>query len=288
LGHGFIHECSSILVNLYECSCISIGIRSRETGRQNQEPLYYLKDWHLALEGDDESFYEWPNEFKSDWLNEFTIATGRQDYRFVYIGPKDSHTGFHQDVLKSHSWSSNVCGKKLWHFWAPGTHPKEKEGSGYITDPDILSSATFIVEQNTGQTLFVPSGWFHQVKNLEETVSINHNWINRHCIENTWEYLNEEMGKIFSELKYLKSDMESNGEWIQICQKILRSQTSMDFGEFLEFLQFLRGRRMKENSEGEDKEDIECLDRFIQKIKPIVEETLLEIKTFDKMGFDRP
>ena len=63
----------------------------------------------------------------------------------------------------------------------------------------------------------------------------------------------------------------------------------MDFGEFLEFLQFLRGRRTnKENSEVEDKEDIECLDRFIQKIKPIVEETLLEIKTYDKMGFDRP
>ena len=97
-----------------------------------------------------------------------------------------------------------------------------------------------------------------------------------------------ELGKIFTELKYLKSDMDSNGEWIQICQKILRSQTSMDFGEFLEFLQFLRGRRKKENSEGEDKEDIECLDRFIQKIEPIVEETLLEIKTYDKMGFDRP
>lgn len=96
------------------------------------------------------------------------------------------------------------------------------------------------------------------------------------------------MGKIFTELKYLKSDMDSNGEWLQICQKILRSQTSMDFGEFLEFLQFLRGRRKKENSEGEDKEDIECLDRFIQKIEPIVEETLLEIKTYDKMGFDRP
>ena len=102
------------------------------------------------LEGEDESFYEWPEEFKSDWLNEFTIATGRQDYRFVYIGPKDSHTGFHQDVLKSHSWSSNVCGKKLWHFWAPGTHPKEREGTGYITDTDVLSTATFIIEQNTG------------------------------------------------------------------------------------------------------------------------------------------
>ena len=100
------------------------------------------------------SFYEWPEEFKSDWLNEYTIATGRQDYRFVYIGPKDSHTGFHQDVLKSHSWSSNVCGKKLWHFWEPGTHPKEMEGAGYITDPEVLSTATFTIEQHTGMSSF--------------------------------------------------------------------------------------------------------------------------------------
>lgn len=28
------------------------------------------------------------------------------------------------------------------------------------------------------QALFVPSGWYHSVENLEDTVSINHNWIN--------------------------------------------------------------------------------------------------------------
>lgn len=28
------------------------------------------------------------------------------------------------------------------------------------------------------QALFVPSGWHHSVENLEDTVSVNHNWIN--------------------------------------------------------------------------------------------------------------
>lgn len=28
------------------------------------------------------------------------------------------------------------------------------------------------------QALFVPSGWHHSVENLEDTLSINHNWIN--------------------------------------------------------------------------------------------------------------
>jgi transcription termination factor Rho len=34
------------------------------------------------------------------------------DYRFVYLGPAGSWTGAHADVLRSYSWSANVCGKK--------------------------------------------------------------------------------------------------------------------------------------------------------------------------------
>jgi len=32
--------------------------------------------------------------------------------------------------------------------------------------------------QKEGEIIFVPSGWHHQVWNLENTISINHNWFN--------------------------------------------------------------------------------------------------------------
>jgi hypothetical protein len=32
--------------------------------------------------------------------------------------------------------------------------------------------------QEPGEIIFVPSGWHHQVYNLEDTISINHNWLN--------------------------------------------------------------------------------------------------------------
>lgn len=32
--------------------------------------------------------------------------------------------------------------------------------------------------QGAGEALFVPSGWAHSVENLEDTISINHNWLN--------------------------------------------------------------------------------------------------------------
>ena len=34
------------------------------------------------------------------------------------------------------------------------------------------------VTQEVGEIIFVPSGWFHQVRNVEDTISINHNWFN--------------------------------------------------------------------------------------------------------------
>ena len=34
------------------------------------------------------------------------------------------------------------------------------------------------VIQRAGELLFVPSGWYHQVENIDDCISINHNWLN--------------------------------------------------------------------------------------------------------------
>lgn len=59
---------------------------------RTQQPtrLFYLKDFHLKQEFPDIDFYHVPEYFTSDWLNEFLIDHGKGDYRFIYIGPKDT------------------------------------------------------------------------------------------------------------------------------------------------------------------------------------------------------
>lgn len=53
--------------------------------------LLYLKDWHLQKEMEDDcTFYTVPEYFQSDWLNEYLVAKKKDDYRFVYMGPKGS------------------------------------------------------------------------------------------------------------------------------------------------------------------------------------------------------
>lgn len=56
--------------------------------------LFYLKDWHLKNLMPKYDFYETPIYFVSDWLNEYLIDSGLDDYRFVYMGPKGSWYGF--------------------------------------------------------------------------------------------------------------------------------------------------------------------------------------------------
>lgn len=54
------------------------------------DDLLYLKDWHLKAQNANYDFYKVPKHFASDWLNEHLVATDSDDYRFVYMGPKDT------------------------------------------------------------------------------------------------------------------------------------------------------------------------------------------------------
>ena len=156
---------------------------------ESREGVKYLKDWHFYR--DTKSYfsaYETPSYFCSDWLNEwwqFKHAADDQeenDYRFVYIGPKTSWTPLHSDVFGSFSWSANIAGKKKWIFLIPGEEDKLRDSLGNLSFDINLENMenhnAIEIIQESGEIVFVPSGWFHQVHNLEDTISINHNWFN--------------------------------------------------------------------------------------------------------------
>lgn len=70
--------------------------------------------------------------FQEDWLNHYCDANGLDDYRFVYmgilayiyiyiftsmniiVGAAGTWTALHHDVIRSYSWSVNICGRKRW------------------------------------------------------------------------------------------------------------------------------------------------------------------------------
>mmetsp|Transcript_19614 Transcript_19614/g.40180 ORF Transcript_19614/g.40180 Transcript_19614/m.40180 type:complete len:680 (+) Transcript_19614:105-2144(+) len=179
---------------------------AKENKKGPNPTVYYLKDWHLQQKfpgrsfADDCSLYATPGFFGRDLLNPFLARFTRGDYRFCYWGPSQSFTARHSDVMHSFSWSYNVVGTKEWTFFY-GDSPDEVCDPFDENNNSSNTKKTFTIRQETGQTIFVPSAWQHRVVNLEETISINHNWITSSNLDLVWDCLRVEMLAVRNELR---------------------------------------------------------------------------------------
>ncbi|KAM4689710.1 2-oxoglutarate and iron-dependent oxygenase JMJD4 [Discoglossus pictus] len=227
-----------------------------ENNYQSPKGCLYLKDWHMCREFPEQDVYKTPEYFSSDWLNEYWDAIAGDDYRFVYMGPKGSWTPFHADVFRSYSWSANVCGQKKWLLFPPGQEEYLKDCHGNlpydVTLPCLKDSTMYPdaskcclpieVLQEAGQILFVPSGWHHQVYNTEDTISINHNWVNGCNVSFMWRFLQGELRNVQREIAEWKETMD---DWHLHCQVIMKSCTGIDYKEFYTFLKITADHRIQ-------------------------------------------
>jgi len=226
-------------------------------------PLLYLKDWHCVRSFPNVPIYEVPRYFASDWLNEYYIAHPElnDDYMFVYMGPTETWTPLHADVFTSYSWSANIVGRKRWLLFPPHEEDHLRDRYGQLPYDVILELNShnltndhmkykmhdseklkcFDVIQEAGEIIFVPSGWHHQVWNLEDTISINHNWINACNITNVWCALKKELRSVMKEVDDCK-DMKN---WNEHCQLMLKTSYGMDYKQFFEFISFIAKNRLQ-------------------------------------------
>ncbi|XP_034159950.2 2-oxoglutarate and iron-dependent oxygenase JMJD4 [Pangasianodon hypophthalmus] len=226
-----------------------------QNGHSSPKGCLYLKDWHMHRMFPEHHAYTTPIYFSSDWLNEYWDTLDVDDYRFVYMGPKGSWTPFHADVFRSYSWSANICGRKKWLLYPPGQEEFLRDCHGNlaydVTSPALQDQRHFPrfseacrpleVIQEAGEILFVPSGWHHQVYNLEDTISINHNWLNGCNVDVVWEFLQGELKSVQKEIDEWRDTMDS---WDNHCQVMMKSCTGIDYAEFASFLKTIANHRI--------------------------------------------
>ncbi|KAI9253249.1 hypothetical protein EDC94DRAFT_567180 [Helicostylum pulchrum] len=210
-----------------------------------KESLYYLKDCHLARTFPQDEFYTVPDIFRDDWLNEYWTQTGNDDYKFTYMGGDTTFTPLHADVYRSYSWSSNICGIKKWTFFPPGQEELLKDKFGNLvydirvvdkTDFPLFHTAKrIVVYQKDGETVFVPSGWFHQVENIGAAISINHNWSNACNLMYTYKSLKKDYNDCLRAIQDIKDGMSAI-EFTEETQKLLLIHSGWDWKTFLNIL----------------------------------------------------
>ncbi|XP_042501675.1 2-oxoglutarate and iron-dependent oxygenase JMJD4 [Macadamia integrifolia] len=226
----------------------------------NGQTLLYLKDWHFVKEHPDYAPYTTPLFFRDDWLNIYldshhmhrdpdtyheTNDINCSDYRFVYMGTKGTWTPLHADVFRSYSWSANVCGKKKWLFLSPSqchlVFDSNLKSSVYdifgdVLDakfPDFKKAIWLECTQEQNEIIFVPSGWYHQVHNLEDTISINHNWFNAYNLSWVWELLVKDYREA---REYIEDIRDICDDFEGLCQRNLAANTGMNYSDFFIFI----------------------------------------------------
>lgn len=245
---GRANECATVKMTLDEwIAYLDAQSDTNIVDASKDEEKDYLKDWHFEdwlethyysneHDKNDSSpttrpplnaLYELPNIFEYDLLNPFLRTFTGGDYRFVYWGPAKSRTDWHSDVLHSFSWSYNVYGRKEWTFVVPSSN-KQNNQNQHDNDSSYRPLRQIKMIQKAGECVFVPAKWQHQVVNLEETLSINRNWITAAILDLCFDCLLTEIRSIEKELAAWKTeyDWEAHESMLRGCVGLVRSKRS--------------------------------------------------------------
>ncbi|WWC93230.1 hypothetical protein V866_000063 [Kwoniella sp. B9012] len=222
----------------------------------------YVKDWHLMAEIESEGrgvneVYEVPDCLRDDWLNPSytpdsrhptreTVGTSAStsDFRFTYLGPPLTYTPLHRDVYGSYSWSANVVGRKVWWLFPPDRLDGVKDQHGELVfdvrDLEDEGRAIKILQQE-GEIIFVPSGWHHQVVNLDFCISINHNFFSSPTLPRIYDTLSASQDRVEESISDVKAmiiqRLGSEGdawekEWVEEVQSLLERDAGWNWKGF--------------------------------------------------------
>ncbi|KAK8049066.1 hypothetical protein PG994_010796 [Apiospora phragmitis] len=168
-----------------------------EANSNDESPLYlfdrrFAEKMHLQVGQGENSAYWPPACFGEDLFH--LLGQERPAYRWLIVGPERSGSTFHKDPNATNAWNAVIQGSKYWLMFPPSvaTPPGVfvSEDSSEVTSP--LSIAEYLLTFHadarreagciegichTGEMLYVPSGWWHLVINLEAGIALTQNFV---------------------------------------------------------------------------------------------------------------
>lgn len=136
--------------------------------------------------------YDVPHVFKEDLFA--VLRSQRPHYRWLIAGPPRSGSSFHKDPNATSAWNAAIYGRKKWVFFPPHSTPPgilpSSDGSHVTAPVSVIEWFTNFYDKNTvldaggleaivhpGEIVYVPSGWWHCVLNLDMSIAITQNFV---------------------------------------------------------------------------------------------------------------
>ncbi|MEH2082696.1 MAG: cupin-like domain-containing protein [Nostoc sp.] len=168
------------------------------TTRESNQYLY-IADWNICnypqLFNDYKApvyFPDWSKGLPNKFIEKYQFPNAN-----IFIGHKDTSIGFHKDQYNASAWIGVICGCKQIVLFTPDQEELFYKGKVDVFNPDLekfpLYAKANPVEAilRPGEAMYIPSGWWHQVKNLEDTIAIGSLLINRCNSELVFQTLRE-------------------------------------------------------------------------------------------------
>jgi len=135
--------------------------------------------------------------FQDDFLS--VIGKKRPNYRWFVAGPARTGAPWHKDPGRTSAWNALIQGHKRWALYPPDCTPPgvsaifegpDDKELAHAESPtslqwylDVYPTLTeeqrpLEIIQNPGDVIFIPSGWWHLVLNLDVTISVTENFVN--------------------------------------------------------------------------------------------------------------
>lgn len=178
----------------------------------DESPLY-LFDCEGSPMTDISRLYEAPSIFKNDTFKLFQQGKVRcrPDHRWLIAGPARSGSTFHKDPNQTSAWNALLSGMKLWimlppEVQVPGVRADKEEEevtapigisewilSGFYNDAVKLASMgqCLITVTFPGECIYVPSGWWHSVINITDSVAITENFVPEPLLSKVFSFLKD-------------------------------------------------------------------------------------------------
>ncbi|GAB2224257.1 hypothetical protein Droror1_Dr00005009 [Drosera rotundifolia] len=164
--------------------------------QHDEDPLYIFDDKFGDAAPTLLKDYHVPHLFNEDFFDVLD-RDKRPPFRWLIIGPERSGASWHVDPALTSAWNTLLCGRKRWALYPPGrvpfgvtVHVNEEDGDVNIDTPSSLQwwldyypllpveDKPIEFTQLPGETIFIPSGWWHCVLNLETTIAVTQNFVN--------------------------------------------------------------------------------------------------------------
>ncbi|CAG8957921.1 hypothetical protein HYFRA_00000263 [Hymenoscyphus fraxineus] len=188
----------------------------------DESPLYlfdrsFVEKMNLQVDKDSPS-YKVPECFGEDLFA--VLGDQRPDDKWLIIGPARSGSTYHKDPNATSAWNAVLRGSKYWIMFPsgpsspppPGVYVSEDQSE--VTSP--LSIAEWLLEFHAearrtpgccegvcgeGEVLHVPSGWWHLVVNLEDSIAITQNFVPRSHLPSVISFMRDDTSDRISGFK---------------------------------------------------------------------------------------